>query len=139
MNRERLIDELTREEALRLTVYPDSKGIPTIGIGRNLRDRGISKEEAYHLCHNDIDEVEAQLNDHCPWWSQLDEVRQRVLADMVFNMGIRTVLTFAPTLGLIATGDYEAAVAHLRHSLWHKQVGVRAERLEQALLTGVMP
>jgi lysozyme len=138
MNREKLINELTREEALRLTPYEDSQGILTIGIGRNL-EKGISKEEAYHLCHNDIDEVEAALNDHCPWWSRLDEVRQRVLADMTFNMGIRTLLTFAPTLALIETGDYEAAVAHLRHSLWHKQVGTRAPRLEQALLTGVMP
>ena len=32
-----------------LTVYQDTLGIDTIGIGRNLKDRGISKEELDYM------------------------------------------------------------------------------------------
>ena len=32
-----------------LTVYEDSLGIETIGIGRNLKDRGITKEELDYM------------------------------------------------------------------------------------------
>ena len=32
-----------------LTVYEDSLGIETIGIGRNLKDRGITKEELEYM------------------------------------------------------------------------------------------
>jgi len=48
-NREQLIEQLVDHEGLELNVYKDSLGIETIGIGRNLVDRGITKEEAYYL------------------------------------------------------------------------------------------
>ena len=44
-NRQDLIDKLVVSEGLRLQVYKDTLGIDTIGIGRNLEDRGITKEE----------------------------------------------------------------------------------------------
>ena len=47
-------------EGLVLTVYKDTLGIDTIGIGRNLQDRGISKEE---LDHMDIPSMDA-VYDH---------------------------------------------------------------------------
>ena len=49
MNRVRLHSELIRDEANRLKPYRDSVGKLTIGIGRNLDDRGISKEESFFL------------------------------------------------------------------------------------------
>ena len=44
-NRQDLIEKLIVAEGLRLQVYKDTLGIDTIGIGRNLEDRGITKEE----------------------------------------------------------------------------------------------
>ena len=44
-NTSHFLDKLIEHEGLVLTVYKDSLGIDTIGIGRNLKDRGISKEE----------------------------------------------------------------------------------------------
>ena len=46
--------ELIADEGLRLKPYTDTVGKITIGIGRNLTDVGISKEEAYALCDTDI-------------------------------------------------------------------------------------
>ena len=44
-NKDNLIEKLIAHEGLRLDVYQDTLGINTIGIGRNLDDRGISKDE----------------------------------------------------------------------------------------------
>ena len=44
-NRQDLIDKLIVSEGLRLQVYKDTLGIDTIGIGRNLEDRVINKQE----------------------------------------------------------------------------------------------
>ena len=45
----KLDDMIRRHEGERLKIYSDSKGIPTIGIGRNLRDRGITPAESQML------------------------------------------------------------------------------------------
>jgi hypothetical protein len=50
------INKLRLHEGLELYVYQDTLGIDTIGIGRNLQDRGISKEE---LDYMDIPNIEA--------------------------------------------------------------------------------
>ena len=43
-NTSHFLDKLIAHEGMVLTVYQDTLGIDTIGIGRNLKDRGISKE-----------------------------------------------------------------------------------------------
>ena len=43
--RENFIEKLIAHEGLKLQVYQDTLGIDTIGIGRNLEDRGITQEE----------------------------------------------------------------------------------------------
>lgn len=136
MNRETMVDELVRDEGLRLKPYTDSVGVLTIGIGRNLRDRGITKEEAYHLLQNDLDEVEATLSDALPWWKTLDEVRQRVLANMAFNLGIAKLLGFTLTLSRIERKQYGQAADAMLQSVWALQVGVRAKRLAEMMRTG---
>ena len=54
---ESMIGMLKRHEGLRLKPYQDTIGKLTIGYGRNLDDRGISKEEAEYLLRNDISRV----------------------------------------------------------------------------------
>ena len=73
-NKERLIDQLIKHEGMELKVYKDSLGIETIGIGRNLVDRGVSEEEARYLCNNDIDIVEQELGKSFPIVDSLDEI-----------------------------------------------------------------
>ena len=60
-DKEKLVNQLIRHEGMELKVYKDSLGIETIGVGRNLVDRGVSEEEARYLCNNDIDIVEQEL------------------------------------------------------------------------------
>lgn len=131
-----LFDQLKRDEGFRQFPYLDSVGSLTIGYGRNLIFKGISKSEASLLLSNDIDQVWSQCLTSIHSFKSLDSVRQSVLANMAFNLGIRGLLKFKRMLAAIAVGNYELASAHMLDSLWHKQVGARAERLAQQLSTG---
>ena len=55
--RTHLIKQLVQSEGLRLQVYQDTLGIDTIGVGRNLEDRGITKEELDALDFPNIEAV----------------------------------------------------------------------------------
>ena len=136
MNREKLTLMLVEHEDLRLKPYKDSVGKLTIGIGRNLDDRGITRDEAFYLCANNIKEVEDDLDRDFPWWRQLDEVRQLVLADMCFNMGITVLSGFKRTLTAIQEHRFKDAARFMLESKWAEQVGRRAERLAEMMRTG---
>jgi len=120
----------------RVFPYKDTVGKTTIGVGRNLDDEGISDDEAMTLLRNDITEHLAALDQQLPWWRGMDEVRQRVIANMAFNMGIETLLTFKNTLAAMERGDYDAAANGMSASAWARQVGVRATRLVEMMRDG---
>ena len=56
-NTSHFLDKLIEHEGMVLTVYQDTLGIDTIGIGRNLKDRGISKEELDYMDIPNIDVI----------------------------------------------------------------------------------
>lgn len=128
--------QLRRHEGIRLKPYRDTVGKLTIGIGRNLDDKGISEAEASFLLDSDIASVLESLDNAFPWWKKLDDVRQRVLADMCFNMGIGGLLGFTNMLSAVRAENYRAAAAEMLSSRWAIQVGNRAKRLSQMMETG---
>lgn len=130
------IRELIRDEGIRLRPYRDSVGKLTIGIGRNLDDVGISSDEAMYLCRNDVAAALADLDKALPWWRELDEVRQRALANMAFNLGIVRLLGFRNTLAALRAGRYADAADGMLASKWAGQVGPRAARLAAMIRTG---
>ena len=139
INRDAMVRQLRLHEGERLKPYRCTAGKLTIGIGRNLDDRGITREESAYLLANDIAAEERELLRALPWVATLDEVRQRVLLDMAFNMGIVGLLGFKRTLATIQAGDYQAAATMMLDSRWAKQVGQRAERLSRMMATGKDP
>ena len=58
MNKNRFIKQMSFHEGVKNKVYKDHLGIETIGVGRNLVDRGLSDEEVDYLLGNDITIVE---------------------------------------------------------------------------------
>lgn len=167
-DRTKLRNELGRDEGEKLRWYLCTAGKRTIGIGRNLDDvgisaaetrqlgitlasvlsRGITRDQSRALFANDVARCEADLDRRLPWWRRLDDVRQRVLLNMCFNLGIGTspnpakrikgsgLLQFVNTLAMIERGDFAGAARGMVNSLWHKQVGDRALRLETMMATG---
>lgn len=134
-----MIAQLRLHEGERLKPYRCTAGKLTIGVGRNLDDRGITAQESAMLLENDIDAVEWDLRAALPWVQELDEVRQRVLLDMCFNLGLTGLLGFKRTLAAIKGGQYARASAMMLQSRWATQVGERATRLSQMMMTGQIP
>ena len=131
-----LEDQLIDHEGLELKPYQCTADKLTIGVGRNIEDRGITEDEARYLLKNDIKIVEDELLEKKPVVAGLDSVRQRVLVDMGFNLGIPTLLKFQNMWAAIEEEDFETAAEEAMDSRWAKQVGRRAERLCQAMATG---
>jgi lysozyme len=131
-----LLDQIRRDEGLRLTAYKDSLGKVTIGYGRCLETEGITRDEAEYLLHNDVLRVCAALDAALPWMRNLDDARRAVLQNMGFNMGLAGLLGFRNTLALIQAGEYDKAADAMLQSKWAEQVGARAQRLALQMRTG---
>jgi lysozyme len=133
MNAQRLAEDLLRDEGLRLKPYRCTAGRLTIGVGRNLDDRGISESEALLLLDNDIKDCWGRLAAAQPWVLAAPEAVQEVLVNMCFNLGLAGLLAFRQTLALLQVGRHAEAAAEMLRSKWAAQVGARAERLAQRL------
>ena len=147
----RIKAQLVRHEGLRLKPYRCTAGKLTIGIGRNLDDRGISQKEAYAMLERDIQDCEQWLIDEIPEiYKKLDEVRQSVLLNMCISipqsrfaplrepcyLGINGLLGFKNTLAFVKAGDWERAANNMLVSRWAKQVGRRAIELSELMRKG---
>jgi lysozyme len=151
------MEKLIAHEGLRLQVYEDSLGIATIGIGRNLEDRGITPEElewmdipnmaivhtmgiteadAMYLAQNDVQIVEKELLRSHPCVENLDAVRQLVLVDMAFNMGVPRLGKFKKMWAAIHENNFEEAAKEMLDSRWANQVKSRSTKLAHAMHTG---
>ena len=137
MNNDRLKETLIRHEGIRLKPYKDSMGKITIGIGRNLDDMGISTEEAGLMFLNDLDRVERELLTNFKWLPALSDVRQEVLMNMCFNLGITRLNGFRKMLAALADRNYEQAAVEMLDSKWATQVGSRALRLAEQMRSGL--
>jgi len=136
MNYEKLKVQLTIDEGRRSDIYVDTVGKVTGGVGRNLTERGFSDDEIDLMLLNDIALVERQLDKTLPWWRQMNDARQNVLANMCFNLGINRLLGFRNTLKDMQAGRYDLAAAGMLDSQWARQVGDRAARLAAVMVKG---
>jgi lysozyme len=133
---DKLKDQIRLHEGVEKKVYLDTEGIETIGVGRNLRDRGLSEDEIDLLLDNDIAICEEELINNFEWYAELDEVRKRVLIDMAFNLGMPKLKQFAKMLDAIENKDWVNVASEMLDSRWAEQVGNRASRLSEMMETG---
>ncbi len=151
---------LRKHEGNKLQVYPDSEGYPTIGNGRCLTTKGLSKaeceylklgtcdknaviaklevrgitqHEADYLLSNDIDCFTSGLSKSLYFFDKLPETAKMVLIDMAFNLGVSGLLKFKNTLSMIEKGQYVAASKEMLNSNWKNQVGNRAYDLSKMI------
>jgi len=158
-----LKDQLILHEGLRLRVYTCTANKKTIGVGRNLEDvglspeeqerilgrrglsrsqvinileeRGITKDEALYMLDNDIARCIKDV-EQFPWFKCLDPVRQKVIVDMCFNLGLAGLKGFRKMIAALAAGDYKQAAAEMVNSKWYHQVGNRGKRLVRMMESG---
>lgn len=136
MDISKLKRQLIIDEGISLRLYQDTVGKWTIGIGRNLEDRGISLSEAHYLLDNDIYETMHYLEKYS-WFDLLTDVRQRVVVNMCFNLGMTKFSSFRNMIKALAERNYFKASLEMLDSKWARQVGDRAKRLAKMMETGV--
>lgn len=129
-------EQLKLHEDYRRYPYEDSTGHTTVGIGRNLNDKGITPTEAMILLKNDLRPIKRELANH-EWYTKLSEVRRKVVLDMAFNLGIGGLFEFEKMIHAIKKDDYTQAALEMLDSLWADQVGKRAERLARMMKTNI--
>ena len=138
--REQIIKDLIHHEGKENKVYLDSMGIETCGVGRNLRDVGLSEDEIMYLLDNDIDRVENQLDTYFSWWRDKKPSVRRMMISFVFNVGVGTARKFPKMMKAIESDNYEEAVKELLYnskgekSKYYKQVGRRAKEMADWLM-----
>ena len=136
MDHDKLIDQLVLHEGIRLKPYLCTAGFQTLGVGRNLDALGISEEEAFILLGNDIDRCCHSLDQLAEWWRDLDDVRQRVLVDMCFNLGPSRLMRFKKMWAALTEQSWDVAADEMLDSRWADQVGGRARTLSDMMRTG---
>ena len=146
MNKDKLIEELIKDEGYKYEIYLDHLGYPTFGVGHLVLETDeeygqpvgtpVSEERIRDCLSKDIDIVCDELDMKDPWWRNLDDNRQRVMANMCFNLGHPRLSNFKKFIGAMQISDWETAAVEMMDSKWAGQVGNRAIRLRDRVLQG---
>lgn len=142
-------DMIERHEGKRNTVYLDTKGIPTIGIGYNLtnpdaksrleavgadpnevlKGSPLTDKQIYTLFKEDVERAKKDAETFLPNFNEQPEVVQNILINMSFNMGLNTLSQFKSFREALLNKDYDAASKSMEKSKWYGQVGNRSKEL----------
>jgi lysozyme len=136
VNRERLVESIKKHEGLSLKPYRCTADKLTIGYGRNLDDVGISNAEALAMLENDIESCCKELDKNFPGWRGHDDIRQNVLVEMRFNIGMAGLNKFTKMWAALDAKDYNEAAKQMLLSQWAVQVGQRAKTLSDRMKAG---
>jgi lysozyme len=129
-----IMADLTEDEGFRSKPYLCPAGKLTIGIGRNLEAKGISRAEALILLRNDIVDSHLALREHLPEIEYLlSDNQYRVVLEMVFNLGIAGFLKFKKFIQAIMDHSFQVAADEILDSDLSKP---RAERWAQIFREG---
>lgn len=148
MNRAALIDRIIAHEGDRDAPYDDFTGADlhpghilqgnvTIGAGINL-SAGLSVTERNFLLNNRLNEAIMDLDRNVSWWTELDEIRREVLAEMCYNMGWPKLAGFVKFLAALRRRDFQLAANEMLTSTWAVQVGKRAADLANLMRNGTI-
>ncbi len=160
LDRGKLTAQLIKHEGKRSKVYNDTQGHPTIGVGFNL-DRNdakariealgldyaqvkagtqeLSEPNIMSLLSDDMDTAIAGCQAVFPHFADLSDVRQRVLADMIFNLGKAKFAGFTKLIAAVNSADFTQAAAEMKNSAWYRQVGTRGKTLVAMMQTDMDP
>lgn len=135
-----LIASVKLGEGLRLRSYPDplTNAAPwTIGYGHTGSDIGprqaCDEDEAESWLEDDLCNAIAGLDLQEAWWRSLPLDGQRVMAELVFNMGLAHLKGFHRFLADMQARQFKAAAGELLNSIWATQVKTRAQRLSDRI------
>lgn len=149
IDRARLRIQLAKHEDKRKFVYDDAtgkpigegtfvRGLPTVGIGRNLYGKGLSEDEIDYLADNDISDALADAHKF-KWFDALDPVRQNAVTELLFNLGLNRFKGFKKFINFMNEGRWAHAAGELKDSKWYTQVKGRGDVIIGMIQTGEWP
>lgn len=152
---------VAESEGFRPSVYLDSLGNPTIGIGflttsmtwydwevlgAPINSYGFGLHSSFNTAtftttmEKSVILLDVKLHTILdamlaaqPWIENESNNTIEVLLDMSYNMGVGWFAKFPKTISLIREGDYVGASKEMLDSLWARQVKSRAVRLSEKM------
>jgi GH24 family phage-related lysozyme (muramidase) len=152
--------QLTKHEGKRNKVYKDSVGIPTIGIGFNLKrpdakvkieavgadyakvlagTEELTDDQISKLFKGDISTSVAAGRNIVSNFDELSDVRKRVIVDMIFNLGEAGLKKFKNMRSAVEANNFGIAGDEMKSSKWYKQVKSRGVTLVAMMKTDKDP
>jgi lysozyme len=128
--------QLKIDEGVRTKPYRDTVGKLSLGVGRNLDDKGLSMLEIDFLLENDLTDAERDARSLVVTFDKLSDARKAVLLNMALNLGRSRLAGFKRFLEAIHAEAWEQAAAEMLDSKWAAQTGDRAKRLAQQMREG---
>lgn len=143
MNKTAVFEQLKIDEGVVYEIYLDHLGYPTFGVGHLVLDSDpehgapvgtpVSEKRVKECFDQDIkiaiDECEVLWENFSDFPGEVQEI----LVNMMFNMGRPRLSGFKNFRAALAEGDWDRAADEMVDSRWYRQVGKRAERLEERM------
>ena len=139
MNIDALKSDLERDEGRVPYAYQDSEGYWTCGVGFLIdRAKGgrIPDEVIDFWLDFNLKLLDKRLVTIFPWWITTDEVRQGVIANMAYQLGINGLLEFKLMLAAMRDRDYDRAADEIANSEVARQQPKRYQRHITSMRTG---
>ena len=143
MDIEKLREEIKYDEGSVNMIYLDHLGLATFGIGHLVtewdEDYGwevgtpVSDDRCKEVFDSDIQIVLADCEQLYPDFNELPEEVQRIIANMMFNMGRPRLSKFKGMKAGVDARDWNKAADEMVDSRWYRQVTNRAERLVERM------
>ena len=141
-----LKDQIKKDEGLRLKIYKDTLGIPTIYYGHRVRQGEVylgTIEDAERYLDLDIAIAQQGAMSLFPTFHEMPDTKQDVLTELVYNMGANKIKQSFPRFcNAVNRRDWEEAANELKFadgksilSKWYRQVKEnRAEGILERLV-----
>ena len=143
MNLEKLREELKQDEGCEYKIYNDNLGYATFGIGHLVTEDDpehgkslgteISENRVIEAFESDVKVVIEDCKILYYYFHNLPEEVQRIVANMMFNMGRTRLSKFKGMKSGVNRRDWNAAADEMVDSVWYRQVTNRANRLVERM------
>ena len=143
MDIEKLREEIKYDEGSVNEIYLDHLGLATFGIGHLVTEwdeeygwevgTPVSDDRCNEVFDSDIQIVLADCEQLYPDFNELPEEVQRIIANMMFNMGRPRLSKFKGMKAGVDARDWNKAADEMVDSRWYRQVTNRAERLVERM------
>jgi lysozyme len=139
MDKDKLRKELAEDEGCKYEIYLDHLGLPTFGIGHLITEHDpehgkpvgtvVEQERVQKAFNFDIAVTIHDCHVLYRDFDDLPEEAQRIIANMMFNLGRPRLAKFKGMKAGVDARDWNEAADQMVDSKWYTQVPNRARRL----------